>query len=220
MIDTSQARQRILERIRHAQKKPSQVSPAEKEEVAAYLSAHPRGPQQRLADDPVGQFMAQARRMSSTLEELNHAAEIPAAVARYLDSLKVSREIVINPEFQSLDWQGAGMVAHMRLIDDADLSALTGVFAAIADTGTLAFLSSPNTPASNNLLPENHVVVVYRSQLVAAMEDVFDRIRNELGELPRALNFVSGPSRTGDIEQTIVLGAHGPYRVHILLIGP
>ena len=43
--------------------------------------------------------------------------------------------------------------------------------------------------------------------------------RVELGSLPRAVNFISGPSRTGDIEQTIVLGAHGPFRVHILLVG-
>jgi len=39
------------------------------------------------------------------------------------------------------------------------------------------------------------------------------------GQLPRATNLVSGPSRTGDIEQTIVLGAHGPYRVHVVIVG-
>jgi L-lactate dehydrogenase complex protein LldG len=43
-------------------------------------------------------------------------------------------------------------------------------------------------------------------------------IRSERGELPRAVNFISGPSRTGDIEQTIVLGAHGPYRVHVIVV--
>ena len=50
------------------------------------------------------------------------------------------------------------------------------------------------------------------------MEDAFDLVRAEYGELPRAANFISGPSRTGDIEQTLVLGAHGPYRGHIVIV--
>jgi L-lactate dehydrogenase complex protein LldG len=50
------------------------------------------------------------------------------------------------------------------------------------------------------------------------MEEAWKLARTEHGELPRAVNFVSGPSRTGDIEQTIVLGAHGPYRVHVVAV--
>jgi L-lactate dehydrogenase complex protein LldG len=218
MIDTKEARARILGRIRHAQHRGAQGTAAEREDIKAYLEAHPRGPQQTAATDMLAQFMAAAARMSSTLERLSDADEVPAAVARYLASHNVALKVIVNEEVAALPWSSAGVAAEQRLIEDADLTAVGGVFAAIADTGTLAFLSSPGTPASNNLLPENHIVVVRENQLVAAMEDVFDRIRSERGSLPRALNFVSGPSRTGDIEQTIVLGAHGPYRVHILLL--
>ena len=218
MIDTKQARDRILGRIRQAQGHAPQSTLAEREAVESYLASHPRGPQQHLVEDLVGQFMEQAQRMSSTVERLGSLAEIPAAVRRYLDQHKVEPAVVVTEELQALDWQQAGISSACRVIEDADLTAVTATFAAIADTGTLAFLSSRTTPASNNLLPENHIVVLRENQLVAAMEDVFDRIRAERGELPRALNFVSGPSRTGDIEQTIVLGAHGPYRVHVLLL--
>ena len=50
------------------------------------------------------------------------------------------------------------------------------------------------------------------------MEQAWDMARAEFGQMPRAVNFISGPSRTGDIEQTIVLGAHGPYRVHVIIV--
>ena len=50
-------------------------------------------------------------------------------------------------------------------------------------------------------------------------EIALNRARRTLSELPRAVNFISGPSRTGDIEQKMVLGVHGPYRVHIVLVG-
>jgi L-lactate dehydrogenase complex protein LldG len=95
---------------------------------------------------------------------------------------------------------------------------ITGCFAAIAETGTLAMASGPDSPASMNLLPETHVAIVPASRIVPHMEDVFALVRDELGQLPRAFNFISGPSRTADIEQTIVLGAHGPYRVHIIIL--
>jgi L-lactate dehydrogenase complex protein LldG len=69
------------------------------------------------------------------------------------------------------------------------------------------------------LLPETHIAIVRVDQILPAMEDAFGRVRAECGALPRAINLVSGPSRTGDIEQTIVLGAHGPRRMHIVLVG-
>jgi L-lactate dehydrogenase complex protein LldG len=100
-----------------------------------------------------------------------------------------------------------------------DLVGLGGAFAGIAETGTLMLLSSEQTPASTHLLPETHIALLHVNRVVAHYEDAFALMRAEHGEPPRAMNLVSGPSRTADIEQTLVMGAHGPYRVHIILIG-
>ncbi len=79
--------------------------------------------------------------------------------------------------------------------------------------------SGPQTPTTLNFLPENHVVVVRASQVVGAYEEVWDRLRAaNPAALPRTVNMITGPSRTGDIELRLELGAHGPRRLHIVLI--
>jgi len=107
--------------------------------------------------------------------------------------------------------------------DGADPVGITGCYCALAETGTLVLLSSPQTPAATHLLPATHIALVPASRIVATMEDAFALLRAERSGveamMPRAINMVSGPSRTGDIEQTIVLGAHGPFRVHLVIVG-
>jgi L-lactate dehydrogenase complex protein LldG len=95
---------------------------------------------------------------------------------------------------------------------------VTGAFAALAETGTLMLLTGPDTPATVSLLPETHVALVAASRVVSHMEVAWDLARAACGELPRGVNFISGPSRTGDIEQKMVLGAHGPRNVHIVIV--
>ena len=100
-----------------------------------------------------------------------------------------------------------------------DRLGITECFCAIAETGTIVITSAAGTPTATALLPDTHVAIVRSGRIVSGMEEAFALIRAERGAAPRALNLISGPSRTGDIEQTIVLGAHGPFRVHLLVIG-
>ncbi|MBL8510841.1 MAG: lactate utilization protein C [Betaproteobacteria bacterium] len=122
------------------------------------------------------------------------------------------------PAFSGLDWVDAGLEFATRPADRFDGVGLTGCFCAIGETGTLVLLGGPETPKVTALLPETHICVVPRSRIVATMEDAFQLLRDEVGEPPRSTFLVSGPSRTADIEQTIVIGAHGPYRVHVILV--
>jgi L-lactate dehydrogenase complex protein LldG len=108
--------------------------------------------------------------------------------------------------------------------EPGDAVSLTPCLAAIAETGTLMLVSGEGTPTTLNFLPDTHIVVVRTGQVVAGYEDGWDllRARADSGDgpaaLPRTVNFITGPSRTGDIEQRIQLGAHGPRRLHIILI--
>ncbi|RZT93744.1 LutC/YkgG family protein [Rivibacter subsaxonicus] len=216
--DTAEARLRILERIRSRQRRPAQFKPAEELAAQEWLRSHPRGPLPAVDADRVAHFTRRAKELSSTVERIGSAAEAPAALARYLDASGLSRRGVCYDELLPLDWAGAGIALEARPPRDEDLLGVTGCFCAIAETGSLVFASGRATPASSHLLPETHVVLVGAQRVVAHQEDAFDLMRRELGQIPRGFNTVSGPSRTGDIEQTIVLGAHGPYRVHVLIV--
>lgn len=213
------ARDRILQRIRTAQGRGrSGPSLAEREAVATYLRRRPRGPLRPLEADLVARFRSRAESMQSTTEAVSRLADVPAAVRRYLDAHKLGARGCVWPQLAELAWSESGVLLQARAAVDADLVGVTGVFAAIAETGTLMVVSGPQTPASVSLLVETHVAIVPASRIVAYMEDAWELARAELGQLPRAVNFISGPSRTADIEQVLVLGAHGPYRVHLIIV--
>ncbi|MFC4160990.1 LutC/YkgG family protein [Chitinimonas lacunae] len=183
--------------------------------VATVASPLPAG---LLDADPVERFIERARALDSSVERLASLAGLPAAVAAYLDSHQLPRRLVCWPQWAGLDWAAAGVEVEARPARGDDLVGLTGCFAALAETGTLMLLSGPATAAVTSLLPETHLAVVPASRIVTTLEQAFALLRSERGEPPRAVNLVSGPSRTGDIEQTITLGAHGPYRVRIWVV--
>ncbi len=212
------ARANILSRIRTRQGKAVTVRAAEREGVAQYLAEHPQGPRPQTGDDALARFRERALGLATTIDELRSPEEVPAAVARYLRGLGLAPAAVCWPEFAALDWQGQGVSMDSRAARGDDLIGITGAFCAIAETGTLMMCSGPDTPPAASLLPETHIAVLRRERIVVGMEDAWALLRGEHGVLPRAVNFISGPSRTADIEQTVTLGAHGPYRVHILLV--
>ena len=215
----TKARENILARIRKAQGRgQSRPSQAELEAIDTYLRAHPRGTLPKVEGDLVARFRARAESMQSTTDEVAAEGEVPAAVARYLKTSKLPLAGCVWPRLAHLDWKGAGLALDPRAANGDDPIGITGAFAAIAETGTLVLASGHDTPSTGSLLPETHVAVVNTARIVAHMEDAFALAREAFGQLPRAINLVSGPSRTADIDQTIVLGVHGPGRVHIVLV--
>jgi L-lactate dehydrogenase complex protein LldG len=217
------AREKILARIRQAQGRAgAEPTAAERALVREAIARHEVGPQPPFAHAPdrLAQFRKECDRLGTTHAPLALEKDIPAEVARYLAACGLAPAVVGWPEFSGLDWAGAGIAWEDRPARGDDRVGLTGCFCAIAETGTALLLSSPAAPKVTALLPETHVCIVPAGRVVDTMEDAFSMIRAEVGDPPRAVFFVSGPSRTADIEQTIVIGAHGPYRVHVILVEP
>ena len=139
-------------------------------------------------------------------------------VARYLAAHSLPATAVGWPELADCDWERAGVSFAQRPAREDDAVGVTGAYCGVAETGSLVLLSGPRSPLAASLLPETHVVVMPAARLVATLEDVWARLREERRDAPRAVHLVSGPSRTADIEQTVTLGAHGPYRVHAVIV--
>lgn len=220
------ARDAVLGRVRKALAVPADRAAA-MADAQAYVAAHAEGPRTTLPADLLQHFLKRATDMQSTVERIADRRELPGVVARYLDALVLPPLLaeqkahvgVCWPEFADLDWAGAGLAIEARPTVGADRLGITGSYCAIAETGTLVLLSGADTPTATALLPDTHVALLAADRVVAGMEEAFALLRRERGHLPRAVNMISGPSRTGDIEQTLVLGAHGPYRSHIVVVG-
>lgn len=168
-------------------------------------------------------FESMATEVAASVERVTNLEGVPAAVARYLKANNLPAEARLAPaaELAGLDWASEPLLTvRTGRAEAADQVSVTGAFAGIAETGTLMLLSGPAGPTTLNFLPDNHIVVLKASDVVGPYEAAWARLRARDGEgvLPRTVNFITGPSRTADIEQTIQLGAHGPRRLHILIV--
>lgn len=193
-------------------------------------------------------FVAMAEAVQTTVSRVASEGDIPAEVARYLAAENLPAELVVAPGagLESIPWETRPLLQIRRGRAEAqDAVSLTPCVAGIAETGTLMLVSGSGTPSTLNFLPDTHIVVLHAGQVVASYEDGWDLLRTSAnaqpvppplaGEvvrregdgregadasppLPRTVNLITGPSRTGDIEQRIQLGAHGPRRLHVVLV--
>ena len=193
-------------------------------EVDARIAERKRNliPQRAQIPQPeqVDLFQSMAEGLAATVERVDVLDDVPDAVAAYLAGLNLPSSVKMAPDpaLEAIPWDKRPTleVATGRA-EDPDLTSVTAAAAGIAETGTLMLASSDTAPTTLNFLPDNHIVVMRTDQVVGVYEDGWDLLRAN-GGIPRTVNFVSGPSRTGDIEQKIQLGAHGPRRLHIILV--
>ena len=199
--------------------------------LAGRLASHPRHlvpARSRLPrPDQVALFIRNVEKEFGTVTRVPDIAGIPAALADYLAGQNLAPRFAMapHPEFEAIPWADRPLLEFERRRAEAtDQVSLQHGWAGIAETGTLMLPSGPDRPTTLNLLAETEIVVLRASAIVGPYEDAWDRLRAESrdarsgGFMPRNIMFVTGPSRSADIEQTLELGAHGPRRLHIILV--
>lgn len=219
------SRAQILNDIRRALRR-GELSGAAKQAVETRLAEPPRGPdvaRARLAQpEKVALFCQWAETNNATVARVaagDVASEVTAYLAR--NNLPAQAAMAPSPQLDGYDWSSQKMLSLRRgRGEGSDQVSITGAFAAIAETGTVVMASGPDHPVTLNLLPDTHIVVLRESDIVGGYEDVWARLRARYGKdrMPRTVNTITGPSRTGDIEQAMELGAHGPRRMHIVVV--
>ncbi len=219
------ARETIFASIRHALNVTGDEAPR-RMAVADRLARAPSGviPARGHGDAAtrLETFKSEAARAQASLAEVKSYDEAPAEIARYLreNNLPATLRMGDDKRLAAMPWTGTLIEVTHGPSDGHDLNGLSAAFGAVAESGTLALASGADNPTTLNFLPDNHIVVLAASDVAGDYEAIWSRLRAAYGKgaMPRTLNFITGPSRSADIEQTLLLGAHGPRRLHIVIV--
>ncbi len=170
----------------------------------------------------VTQFKQFQRALGVDVVDVATDTEIPAAVAGYLAALGLPLRLRCGNDRQlaALAWASvAPLGIDIGAAEEGDAVGLSRAIAGVAETGTLVLVSGVGNPVTVGLLPETHIVVLRADTIVASYEEACERVLEaNAGAMPRTLNLVTGASRTGDIGGKIVMGAHGPRRLAVILV--
>ncbi len=189
------------------------------------LAAHPRHlipARSRLPHaEQIALFIANVEKEFGTVARVPDMDAVPGSVADYLAAQNLPSELVMapHPELRAIEWSARPLLRIREgRAGPSDTVSFQHAFAAIAETGTLMLPSSPERPTTLNLLADTEIVLLRARRIVGAYEEAWDLLRAEIGVMPRNVMLVTGPSRSADIEQTLELGAHGPRRLHVLVV--
>ncbi len=171
--------------------------------------------------EQVDLFVRNVEKEFGSVARVPDLGAVPDAVAAYLAAQNLPTSLVMapHPDLRAVPWATRPLLSIREGRAEAtDAVSMQHAFAAIAETGTLMLPSAPERPTTLNLLADTEIVLVRVSRLVGVYEEAWDLLRAELGGMPRNVMLVTGPSRSADIEQTLELGAHGPRRLHVVLV--
>jgi len=215
---TDSARSQLFAKLRGC----SSGTPAA--ELERELLAMGRAPAAALpSPDLCAAFLANVLKNQGTVDCAGNRSETVKAVGQYVYQHFRSHRLVASNDSRlaAMPWRDAGVLPRFGSVEPGEPVALSFARLAIAETGSIITWTGKANPAANNLLPEHHIVLVDSADLVTTMEQAWDSINQEMTKTgrPRGINFIAGPSSTGDIEGKLVYGAHGPRSWHVILMG-
>jgi L-lactate dehydrogenase complex protein LldG len=111
--------------------------------------------------------------------------------------------------------EAAGFVVHRGEAPEIEGSERSTASYGLADTGSVVLVAAPDEPRARHLLPDVHVSLLSEERILPGLAELFAAVGSDL---PSALAIITGPSRSADIEQRLVVGVHGPREVHIVLV--
>ena len=243
---SADARKEILARVGAANQKRAGSSAARHDgntlpaAVQSHLKSRPPHtlPSWPAMSDNTARLIEQMERVQITVTRVQTRREVAQVVEEYRREQGIDGPLIVSPALDrddgdsNIDWPDGTLVGPARDALPAskdsrakEITSVTPCFSAVAETGSIVTASDAARPSTLNFLPDNHVVVLHENQIVRHVDDVWQEIRSQstglsdtATEVPRAVNFITGPSRTADIEQTLELGAHGPRRMHVILV--
>ncbi len=201
--------------------------PVRKDEVAARLKKHPKGTIPARGQLPekaqVRLFCDEAEKVQTTVKRVKSYAGVAKAVADYLRNSNLPAEFRMgdDPRLAGIDWKNTRSLEIKKGPSNGeDVVGVSHAFGGVAESGTLLMLSGSDNPTTVNFLPETHIVVVNAKDIDGDYETLWGRVRKKFGrgKMPRTVNWITGPSRSGDIQQTLLLGAHGPRSLHVIVV--
>lgn len=226
MSSNDSGRQAVLGKIRSAL--ATSDEPSRAKAVAARLAGiEPHLIPERVAGKAPDALKSLLRQFlegqAATVMEVAKGDDVPAAISGYLRANNLPQRVRMGSDsyLAALPWaREAALTLEAGRAVASDEVGVVRATTAIAETGTLAMASGADNPVTLNFMPENAIVVLRTRDIVDAYENGFERVRERFGRgrMPRTVNFVSGPSRTGDIGGRLVMGAHGPRRLCVVLV--
>ena len=165
-------------------------------------------------------FIKMAEACDCTVVQVETLADVPTAAVEFLRNNNLPASIRVAPQgdLKNLNWSEN---VSFGLAEDDHPVGLIKAWAGFAESGTLMVLSGPEGPTTLNFLPDTFVAVLEVKDLLGTYEEGWKKLRGRKQNgtfMPRTVNWITGPSRSADIELTLQLGVHGPRRVHILLV--
>ncbi|MDE2364313.1 MAG: lactate utilization protein [Hyphomicrobiales bacterium] len=221
----SAARDEILGNIRRSLRVNGAEAPR-RANVDSRLASAPRGviPQRGQLDRKgrIDLFKQMASAAFASVAIVQSTGEVPAEAARWLrdNNLPATLRKGADLRLAAMPWQETALEISEGRSEGRDLNAISHAFAGVAESGTLIMTSGPENPSTLNFLPDNHIVVLSAGDLDGDYESAFAGVREKFGkgQMPRTVNMITGPSRSADIAQTMLLGAHGPRKLHIVIV--